>query len=80
MKEELNIDAALEEKIRLKPSSETAWEHVVVYFCETDLKPIPNSSEIIDGSFRHLVDISNEIMVKPDIFTSTFKKIFTTIF
>ena len=79
LQEELNLTEKLEEKGRLKACAETAWEHVVVYSCVTERKPVPEPSEILEGKFYNLSEIKCTMDFDPGRYTPTFIKIFKVI-
>ena len=75
--EELGISENLEHCGKLTAGPQTAMEHVCVYHCET-VKPITiNLQEISEGRYWTLDEIQEALNVNPDIFTPTFRLIFS---
>lgn len=73
--EELGLRAQLEEVLRLPPSEETGFEHVVLYATCTDLTPLVDPDEIIEGSFVPPQELSAKMSQNADDFVPAFLRL-----
>ncbi len=77
LREELGIDCSvLDEIMRIPAQEDTLWEHVRVYKCVTDQDIRINDSEISEGHYWTLDELTETINSTPAIFTTTFHLIF----
>jgi isopentenyldiphosphate isomerase len=63
--------------MRLPAQEDTLWEHVRVYKCVTDRDIRINESEISEGHFWTLDELTETINSTPVVFTTTFHLIFS---
>jgi len=76
LKEELGISEPLQPFMRIKACEESCREHVAAYTCTTRQAIKINPTEISEGRFWPLNEISETLAKKNNPFTSTFKIIF----
>ncbi|MGB9615755.1 MAG: NUDIX hydrolase [Desulfomonilaceae bacterium] len=73
--EELSLRADLQEILRLPPTAETGYEHVVLYATCTDDTPIVDPDEIIEGSFMTPEELSEKMTQNADDFVPAFVRL-----
>jgi len=74
--EELGIDERPRPVAKLPACRETAWEHVEVYACATDMPIRIDPGEIAEGRYFTLEEIERALALAPGSFTPTFRLIF----
>ncbi len=73
--EELGLRAELKEALRLPPSAETDYEHVVLYETWTDLTPLADPDEISQGFFVTPRELSAHMRRNPKDFVPAFMRL-----
>lgn len=74
--EELTISEHLQPFMKIKACKESYWEHVFAYSCTTRQPIKINPTEILEGRFWPIDEISTALSKNKLPFTSTFKIIF----
>lgn len=70
--EELGIKAGLVTVLNIVASPKTDNEHVVLFEAHSDLPPIPNQDEILEGAYVDPTELSNLMRRNPDDFVPAF--------
>lgn len=76
--EELSIRSCLREALRLTPSRETGYEHVVLYETFTDARPVINVDEILEGCFMKPEELSTKMKEDMRDFVPAFCRLWTS--
>lgn len=72
LSEELSISPHLREILRLPPSQETGYEHVVLFEAVTEEIPVLNRHEAVGGWFLTPAELSHAMKVNPHDFVPAF--------
>ena len=73
--EELQIKEDLIPLTKIPACAETFHENIQVYTCKTDATIKINQEEISEGKYLDWANLKEEIQIKPDQFTSSFRYI-----
>ena len=73
--EELGLSCYLKEALRVAPSWETGYEHVVLYETSTDASPVINNDEIIEGFFVRPDELSERMKQDAQDFVPAFRSL-----
>ncbi len=71
--EELGLTSTLKEVLRVSPSIETGYEHVVLYEACSDLIPMVNTDEIVEGFFITPDELSQRMEGDAQDFVPAFR-------
>jgi isopentenyl-diphosphate Delta-isomerase len=72
LQEELSINAALGEILKISASERTDNEHVVLFTAVTDQEPKPNLDEIVSGQFMSREELTASMKENLDDFVPAF--------
>ncbi len=70
--EELGIEAEVTEILKVLACPATDNEHVVLYEASSDVRPVPNDEEIVEGWFMKPSELSQIMRTRQDDFVPAF--------